>query len=336
MVLWSLVALLCVSGKGVVVEEDQPRDEVLSWVKLKLLEGLGVEEVPQVPASDEERRKLGRSVLQTRAERLDYGSVEQQDDMQLILFASSEHSCAKSDPGHPSSSSPLSPFTFTFHPSIDPHVSSVTSAQLWFFSGLDLPLNSSAPLSVLTSGPQPLLSASPAPAHRSQDGWSTYNLNQDALKTIGHGAFSLEIDCPECICNDDEDKLPFLSLNIKNHVPKRKSRSVGMPWSPSELDLLQRPSLETLGDCSRARVQISFEELGWDNWIVDPKTLDFYYCQGNCSSPERAAARLGMVQCCAPVPGRMRSVRITTTSDGGYSFKYETLPNIIPEECACI
>ncbi|KAJ0062269.1 hypothetical protein NL108_002589 [Boleophthalmus pectinirostris] len=330
---WPLFALLCVSSEGVTGEEGLPRDEVLSWVKLRVLEGLGMEEAPQVRTPDEERRKLGRNVLLNRAESVGDGCVEQQDEMQVILFAISEHSCAKSDPGHSSS---RSPFTFTFQPSIDPHTSLVTSAELWFFSGAGLPLNTSAPLSVLTSGHQRLLSASPAPAHRSTDGWSAYNLNQNALKTIGHGAFSLQIDCPECPCNDDEDKLPFLSLNIQKRAPKRKSRSVGIPWSSSALDLLQRPSVETPGDCSRAHVEISFEELGWDNWIVDPKTLDFYYCQGNCSSPERAAARLGMVQCCAPVPGSMRSVRITTTSDGGYSFKYETLPNIIPEECACI
>ncbi|XP_016129169.1 uncharacterized protein [Sinocyclocheilus grahami] len=84
------------------------------------------------------------------------------------------------------------------------------------------------------------------------------------------------------------------------------------------------------------QIEISFEDLGWDNWIVHPKAFTFYYCHGNCSSAERTTTILGINQCCAPVPESMKSLRFTTTSDGGYSFKYETLPNIIPEECNCI
>ncbi|XP_072303512.1 inhibin alpha chain [Eucyclogobius newberryi] len=327
--LWLVFVLLCISSPGT-MGAGLPRDEVLSWVKLTVLEGLGVEEVPVVRAPDEERRNLGRRVLKVRPEGERRGSAEQPEAMQVILFASSDPSCARLAPGHSSS-----PFTFSFHPSIDPRSSLVTSAQLWFYSGPGLPLNSSAPVSMLTSGHQ-LLLASPGPARRSLDGWSTYNFNPNVFKSIGDGAFSLQIDCLECQCHEDADKLPFLNLSVERRASKRQSRSVSLTWSPSTLDLLQRPSQETHGDCSRAHVEISFEELGWDNWIVHPKTLTFYYCHGNCSSAERAAARLGMTQCCAPVPGSMRSVRVTTTSDGGYSFKYETLPNVMPEECACM
>ena len=113
-----------------------------------------------------------------------------------------------------------------------------------------------------------------------------------------------------------------------------------VPWSPSAVRLLQRPSGETTpgrGDCQRAEVDVSFQELGWDSWIVEPKALAFRYCHGSCRAPGgRSAALLGIPRCCAPVPGTMTSLTITTTSDGGYSFSHETLPNIMPEECACI
>uniref|UniRef100_A0AAQ5X0F8 Uncharacterized protein n=1 Tax=Amphiprion ocellaris TaxID=80972 RepID=A0AAQ5X0F8_AMPOC len=39
---------------------------------------------------------------------------------------------------------------------------------------------------------------------------------------------------------------------------------------------------------------------------------------------------------CAPVLGSLKSLKITTTSDGRYSFKYKTLLNIIHKECTCI
>uniref|UniRef100_A0A4W5LIM4 Inhibin alpha chain n=1 Tax=Hucho hucho TaxID=62062 RepID=A0A4W5LIM4_9TELE len=66
-------------------------------------------------------------------------------------------------------------------------------------------------------------------------------------------------------------------------------------------------------DCQREMINISFQELGWDNWIVHPKVLNFYYCHGTCSALDGTTAMLGIKQCCAT-----------------------TLPNIIPEECTCI
>lgn len=38
-------------------------------------------------------------------------------------------------------------------------------------------------------------------------------------------------------------------------------------------------------------------------------------------------------QCRAPVPGSTRPLGITATSDGGYSFGFETPLSIIPKEC---
>ncbi|CAL9698360.1 unnamed protein product [Knipowitschia caucasica] len=318
---WLCLLLLCKGATGLTV----PRDEVLSWVRLRVLEALGLEEPPMVPVPNGERGELGRRVLRKRAER---GSAERPEEMQVILFPSSEAYCTTSGPGG-------TPFTLSFHPSIDSGISSVSSAQLWFFSGLGRSPNTSAPLYVLTPGHE-LFLASPSPGHHTADGWSIYELNQNGLQSITKATISLQIYCIDCECNNDADKLPFFNINVQNRAHRRQSRSVRMPWSPSTLDLLQRPPQDVQGDCSRAHVQVSFGELGWDSWIVHPKSLNFYYCHGNCSSGERAAARLGIVQCCAPVPESMQSVRVTTTSDGGYSFKYETLPNLMPEECACI
>lgn len=333
MVWWTFFGLFWVySLTQVSIGEQLSREEVLSWFKHKVLDSLGVDEAPLVPGPDVDgavrnRRHLRRS----RTEWIDGHSATRQDRMQVILFPSSESPCASSESGHSSSSH----FTLYFEPSITHHESPVTSAQLWFYAGEGLPVNSSAPVFMLTSGQQ-LLQAAHAPSHWSQDGWSMYQLGQNTLASMAQGAFLLQVRCPECHCHTEPDKTPFLYIHVEPRGPKHSARSVTIPWSPSVLDLLQRPSQEKHGDCNRAHIEISFDELGWANWIVHPKTLAFFYCHGNCSAPERVAASLGITQCCAPVPGSMRSVRITTTSDGGYSFKYETLPNIIPEECACL
>lgn len=212
---------------------------------------------------------------------------------------------------------------------------SVTSAHFWFYAG-EGAANSSAQLFMVTSAQQ-LHQAAEAPSKTSSDGWMTFDLEQDNLASVAEGPFLLQVRCPACQCSSSEpDYTPFLHLHAQPRGPARSPRSVTIPWSPAAVELLKRPSVERLGDCTRAEVQISFEELGWDSWIVYPKALTFYYCQGNCSAEGRTATMLGIKQCCAPVPGTMRSLRITTTSDGGYTFNYETLPNIMPEECTCM
>lgn len=166
----------------------------------------------------------------------------------------------------------------------------------------------------------------------SLDGWTTYQLDQKALASVAGGPFAVQV-C-RTARSSEPGETPFLHLQAQPRSPVR----LPIPWSPSAIDLLQRPPQvwrPQHDGCRRAQIQISFEELGWDNWIVDPKALAFYYCCGNCSARDPTAAMLGIVQCCAPITGTMKSLRIITTSDSGYSFKYETLPNMMPEECTC-
>lgn len=213
----------------------------------------------------------------------------------------------------------------------------ITSAQFWFYAGQGATANSSTQLYVLTSGQQ-LLQAAEAPSATSSDGWTTYQLDQNVLASVAGAPFALQVR--RTARASEPGETPFLHLRAQPRGPVRLPRRAPatIPWSPSAVDLLQRPPQAWRpqhGSCRRAEVRISFEELGWDNWIVHPKALAFYYCRGNCSAWEPTATALGMVQCCAPVPGTMKSLRIITTSDSGFSFKYETLPNIMPEECTC-
>ncbi|CAJ1086798.1 inhibin alpha chain [Xyrichtys novacula] len=283
--------------------DELPREAVLSWFKVRVLEGLDLEEPPQTSTEDPDggaSEKEGRRappgpprIRRTCATRVN--QQPNQETTEVIVFPSS---------GQRASS------------------------------------NSSAQLFILTSAQQ-LLQAAESASTMSSDGWFTFDLDKKLLAFVAEGPFLLQVRCPDCECHANEsDKTPFLHLHVQPRGPVRSPRQapVTIPWSPSAINLLQRPSQERpqYGDCHRAEIQISFEELGWDNWIVHPKVLTFYYCHGNCSAWDQTSVMLGITQCCAPVPGMMRSLRITTTSDGGYSFKYETLPNIMPEECTCI
>ncbi|XP_051283571.1 inhibin alpha chain [Dicentrarchus labrax] len=326
--------------------EELPREAVLSWFRERVLEGLGLEEPLPTPvqspdgdtAQPESRHAPRRAPRTSRTAWVNHQSSLNQETSQIILFPSSDSACARSDsaPGETTDKH----FTYYFQPSKNNHETLVTSAHFWFYAGEAATGNSSAQLFILTSAQQ-LLQAAEAPSTTSSDGWTTYQFNQNLLASVAEGPFLLQVRCAACQCHADEpDKMPFLHLHAQPRGPVRSPRQTlaTLPWSPSAINLLQRPSQDRPqhSDCHRAEIEISFEELGWDSWIVHPKVLTFYYCEGNCSSWEHTTAMLGITQCCAPVPGTMKSLRITTTSDGGYSFNYETLPNIIPEECTCI
>nr|XP_020470930.1 inhibin alpha chain [Monopterus albus] len=326
--------------------EHLSKEAVLSWFKGRVLETLGLEEPPvaTVHGPDEGMAQPGARLINWRVPRtsrtawVSHGRSSNQESSEIILFPTSDSSCARSDssPGETS----ISHFTYYFQPSMSSHDTLVTSAHFWFYAGERSTDNSSAPLFILTSVQQ-LLQVAESPSLMSSDRWTTYQLDQKTLASVGEGPFLLQVRCLTCQCHANEpDKMPFLHLHAHPRGPVRSPRGAPLtiPWSLSAINLLQRPSQDRpqQSDCQRAEIEISFEELGWENWIVHPKVLTFSYCHGNCSAWDRTSTMLGITQCCAPLPGTMKSLRITTTSDGGYSFKYEILPNIMPGECTCI
>ncbi|KAK2857020.1 hypothetical protein Q5P01_005755 [Channa striata] len=326
--------------------EELSREVVLSWFRERILESLELEGPPVATMTDPEGEVVRTEMVNmhqrvprtSRTPWVSHRTSPKQETSQVILFPSSDSSCATSD--SPPGETTNNHFTYYFQPSMNNHETVAASAHFWFYAGEHVTDNSSAPLFILTSAEQ-LLQAAAAPSKMSSDGWATYHLDQNLLASVAEGPFLLQVRCPTCQCHSSEpDKVPFLHLYAQPRGPVRSPRhaAVTIPWSPAAIDLLQRPSQDRdqHGDCHRAEIEISFEELGWDNWIVHPKVLSFYYCHGSCSALNGPSSLLGITQCCAPVPGTMKSLRITTTSDGGYSFKYETLPNIIPEECTCI
>ncbi|KAM4537899.1 inhibin alpha chain [Fundulus diaphanus] len=322
--------------------EKLPRGVVVSWFRERVLEGLGLLEPPLIEqrpnrerAKPETRHRQPRVPRTSRAVRVSHQTSPDQDISEMILFPIPDSPCTMADTEMRENSS--STLSYHFQPSTVFQKTVVTSAHFWFYAGKLL--NNSSSLFILTSSQQHLQAAQ-APTTFSSDGWTTYDLDQSVLGPVAEGPFRLQIQCSSCQHHiKNPDKMPFLHLHAQPRAPIRSPREapVTIPWSPSAIPLLQRPSHERPqhNDCLREQVEISFEELGWDSWIIHPKVFSFYYCHGNCSARDRTTTLLGIAQCCAPVPGTMRSMRITTTSDGGYSFKYETLPNIIPVECSC-
>uniref|UniRef100_A0A672M4H7 Inhibin alpha chain n=1 Tax=Sinocyclocheilus grahami TaxID=75366 RepID=A0A672M4H7_SINGR len=301
-----------------------PRDMVLGWLKSRILDGLGMDEPPlpvlQLPTQQAVNKVVhhvaSRMTREIRVERRHH-----QESSQVILFPSSESTC-KDMPDN-SSEAASGYFTYYFQPSLDSQDSIITSANFWFYAGEAIASsNISAPLFILT------------PYHELLQSLRFTTTSDGGYSFKGHpwlfrGGYFTYYFQPSL---DSQDSI-ITSANFWFYAGEAiASSNISAPLfilTPYH-ELLQA----TVSPVKQ--IEISFEDLGWDNWIVHPKAFTFYYCHGNCSSAERTTTILGINQCCAPVPESMKSLRFTTTSDGGYSFKYETLPNIIPEECNCI
>ncbi|XP_063148651.1 inhibin alpha chain [Candoia aspera] len=330
--------LLAPSAVAGCSRDEVDRHLILARIKAHFLESLGP--VPKSESVQVGRRGLHRRhALGTAATH----NWEEEDASQVIAFPSKDVPCEPPQPDELPEDEGV--FTYIFQPSI--HILSrvVTSAQLWFYtspvivqnSHSEAASNSSTPeaeiLTLSEEGRVPLATmAVPAP-----EGWTVFHFRTSFFPYLAQNIFVLFIHCPGCPCVADAEKMPFLVAITKPKGRDRARRS-SVPWSPAALNLLQRPSDDAAvhANCHRASLNISFEELGWDKWIVHPSSFVFHYCHGNCSDSHTLTHNPNFQLCCAALPGTMHSLRVRTTSDGGYSFKYETVPNILTQDCACI
>ncbi|XP_009460390.1 PREDICTED: inhibin alpha chain [Nipponia nippon] len=304
------------------------RQLILAKVRARVLEHLSpplLQEEPQKEA----RRVHRRDVL----ENTEVEPEELEDTSQVILFPSTDVPCEPTQPDKLLEEEGI--FTYLFQPSAHTLSRAVTSAQLWFYTGPSAAPNHSAP-DVLTLSPQGRVPVT-ATVVQTPEHWTVFHFAPALLPQLSQPLFVLLVRCPSCPCLAEGDKMPFLVATTRAKGSERARRSA-MPWSPAALSLLQRPSedLAAHTNCRRASLNISFEELGWDKWIVHPSSFVFHYCHGSCAEGHGLSHRLGVQLCCAALPGTMRSLRVRTTSDGGYSFKYETVPNILAQDCTCV
>ncbi|XP_062974750.1 inhibin alpha chain [Elgaria multicarinata webbii] len=333
-----LLALLAPAAVTGCSRCEVDRHLILAKVKAHFLEFLG-----PVPQGDKVQVGRRRGLHRRHASSTSFAQRwEEEDTSQVIVFPLKDVPCVPPQPDELPEEAGL--FTYIFQPSTHTLSRVVTSAQLWFYTGpvtvqsssaSEAASNSSVPeAEVLQLSPQgqvPVATvAVPAP-----EGWTVFHFGTSFLPYITQRIFVLLVRCPSCPCVADAAKIPFLMAVTKPKGHDRSRRS-SVPWSPTFSSSLQRPS----GDpalhinCYRASINISFEELGWNNWIVHPTSFVFHYCHGSCSDDHVFRGHFKL--CCAALPGTMNSLRIRTTSDGGYSFKYETVPKILIQDCACI
>ncbi|XP_052007300.1 growth/differentiation factor 10 [Xyrauchen texanus] len=102
--------------------------------------------------------------------------------------------------------------------------------------------------------------------------------------------------------------------------------------------------------CSRRYLKVDFADIGWNEWILSPKSFDAYYCAGTCEFPIPKVVRpsnhatiqsivkaVGIVSgipepCC--VPEKMKSLSVLFL-DESKNIVLKIYPNMSVETCAC-
>ncbi|KAG8431520.1 hypothetical protein GDO86_018443 [Hymenochirus boettgeri] len=366
----SVIVTCPVIGQSPEIPEED-RKILLAKVKEQIVSILGTPpstgRVPPTPPTSLQG-SIQRSIQKRHSKRR---QNHPEDNSQVLLFPSSDvlSETPNSDAFQQSGENS---FTYVFHPS--PHVRSrrVSASQFWFYTGSGT--GEEPPVlgkNMKTTPEVPFLQTSPSSGERSSrlvlnstneevlpptvdlqvlsehepvtvalskvqhvDNWTVFHLAPAFLNYVTKEIFVLLVHCPLCPCSDRAEYTPFIMFNT--HPDQRNRRST-LPWSPSALELLQRPPSSGAGNenCHRASLNISFEELGWDQWIVHPGSFQFHYCHGTCSPNQDLAPALHWGHCCAALPSTMKPLRVTTTTDGGFSYRYETVPNLLTQDCAC-
>lgn len=102
--------------------------------------------------------------------------------------------------------------------------------------------------------------------------------------------------------------------------------------------------------CSRRYLKVDFTDIGWNEWIISPKSFDAYYCAGACEFPMPKIVRpsnhatiqsivraVGIIPgipepCC--VPDKMNSLGVLFL-DENRNVVLKVYPNMSVETCAC-
>ncbi|KAI4529231.1 hypothetical protein MG293_020479 [Ovis ammon polii] len=102
--------------------------------------------------------------------------------------------------------------------------------------------------------------------------------------------------------------------------------------------------------CSRRYLKVDFADIGWNEWVISPKSFDAYYCSGACEFPMPKMVRpsnhatiqsivraVGIVPgvpepCC--VPDKMSSLGVLFL-DENRNVVLKVYPNMSVETCAC-
>ncbi|XP_067123840.1 inhibin beta B chain-like [Centruroides vittatus] len=171
-------------------------------------------------------------------------------------------------------------------------------------------------------------------------GWYKSDIT-DILLYCSNNRQIFKIDCDKCNnipISIDPDKRPFLVISIEEKRTKRMKRNIDC--------------ISGSITCCREKLYVSFREINWDNWIMQPSGYMANYCRGNClmdaglmryhhttvkrdyllkMKQRRINTNLSM--CCSP--SKLSSISMVYLNEKGLII-HENMPNMIVDACDCM
>ncbi|XP_042864805.1 inhibin beta B chain-like [Penaeus japonicus] len=193
-----------------------------------------------------------------------------------------------------------------------------------------------------------------------RDGWRRLNLTSLVQRWFARSGERLRllVDCSSC---GGELEAPLFTPRKHKgaHKPgSRRAEASHRPFlvvhtAPTPSRRLSRRALQCDKNtqlCCKQELFISFNELGWDDWIIAPRGYKANYCKGSCDSVYRTPDSFtnfhahvleelrrnrpagALTQCCAPT--KLSPMSLIYLDEYSNIIKRD-VPRMVVEECGC-
>ncbi|XP_077554592.1 inhibin subunit beta [Haemaphysalis longicornis] len=224
------------------------------------------------------------------------------------------------------------------------------TATLYVFRVAETNSSSSSPL----AGGMDLLAALEVDVGMGTSGWRRVDLRPAVqhwfAQTSAHGGhkkkLTLLVDCVGCgpagiqVAQFErrQRRRPFLAVATEALTSRRRGRRFTITCG------------EGVTQCCKQSLYVSFEDLGWDDWIIAPKGYFANYCMGDCAGRHQTPDLLryfhahvleeyrvrnpyaSIAPCCAPTKLSAMSL---IYFDRDHNIIKSDLPKMIVDECGC-
>ncbi|XP_039609328.1 inhibin beta A chain-like [Polypterus senegalus] len=241
-------------------------------------------------------------------------------------------------------------------------LSLIEQANVWLFLRLSKTNRSRAKVTIRLyqkrqnankTGAEIMVSEKAVDTRRS--GWHTLPVASivQALLEKGHNSLDLRIACDQC---QEAGATPILAEKEEKEQSHRPFLMVVARQSEDHPHRRRKRGLECDGKisiCCKKQFQVSFKDIGWNDWIIAPSSYHANYCEGDC--PSHITVTSGsplsfhstvishyrirgyspfnsMKSCCVPTKFRAMSMLYY---DDGQNIVKKDIQNMIVEECGC-
>ncbi|VDD80387.1 unnamed protein product [Mesocestoides corti] len=181
--------------------------------------------------------------------------------------------------------------------------------------------------------------------------WMYHKKRQPLMQKVVR---TLLVVCPRCDSQVDPVDVKKGILEIRHRNSIRRTRRSLEPNHGQTITIGNKcsPKGHKFSCCTQS-FSLNFEDVGWHNWILHPKTVEPNYCHGSCQADGiqktphsdlmhiyrsqnydqlSEVQREAMLSCCHPI--KMASMSVLYV-DQNNELRMNTLHNIIVLECGC-